>query len=115
MEDVIFQPRIMGPIDELKYMSLINFRRLDKDPFKAAEKIKEKINLLEEEYSKKVEGIKAWRSSPVNRLYLQMGEASISHKKPIDVIIEERRNEGKEYLNNKEFEAIINLNRELRF
>ncbi|NIA18286.1 MAG: hypothetical protein GWO79_00155 [Actinobacteria bacterium] len=115
MEDVKFQPKIMGPIDELRYMQLIDFRRLNEDPFKAMEKIKEKISLLDDEYSKKLEGIKAWRLSPVNRLYLKMGEASISHKKPIDAIIEERKSAGKDYLNNREFEAIINLNRALRF
>jgi hypothetical protein len=115
MEDVKFQPKIMGPIDELRYMSLVNFRRLDEDPLKAVIKIKEKIDILEEEYSKKLEGIKAWRLCPVNRLYLKMGEASISKKRPINDIIEERKSRGKDYLNNREFEAIIKLNKELRF
>jgi hypothetical protein len=115
MEDVKVPPKVMGPVDELRYMNLIDFRRLDKDPFVAAEKIKEKINLLDDEYSKKVEGIKAWRLSPLNMLYLKMGEESISQKKPIDAIIEERKAAGKDYLNNKEFTAIINLNKSLRF
>ena len=115
MEDVKTRPKIMGPIDELRYMRLIDFRRLDDDPFKAAEKIKEKISLLDDEYSKRAAGIKAWRLSPVNRLYLKMGAAGISHKKPIDAIMEERKSAGKDYLNNREFEAIIKLNKELRF
>ncbi len=115
MEDVKFQPKIMGPIDELKYMQLIDFRRLDADPLKAAEKIKEKISLLDDEYSKRLEGIKAWRLSPVNRLYLKMGASGISRKEPIDAIIEERKSAGKDYLSNQEFEAVISLNRELRF
>lgn len=114
MDDIKFEPKIMGPIDELRYMNLINFRRLDDDPLKAAEKIKEKIHILEE-YSKKMEGIKAWRLSPANGLYLKMGEASISKKKPIDVIIKERKSSGKDYLNPQEFEAIIKLNKSLRF
>ncbi|MCK4554441.1 hypothetical protein KAU19_05810, partial [Candidatus Parcubacteria bacterium] len=62
-----FRPKVMGPIDELKYMDLISFRRLDQNLVKIVEKIKEKINLLEEEdYAKRLKGIKAWRTSPVN-------------------------------------------------
>lgn len=115
MEDIKFEPKIMGPIDELRYMNLVNFRRLNKDPFLAANKIKEKIDLLDEEYSKMIEGIKAWRISPLNKLYLEMGSESIGSKKPINVIIEERKAAGKEYLTAREMEAIIELNRELRF
>ncbi|NCO79912.1 hypothetical protein GW884_01345, partial [Candidatus Falkowbacteria bacterium] len=108
--------RVMGPIDELKFLELTNWRRLDKEPVKIAEKIKEKIKLLEEEsYAKRLEGIKAWRLSPVNRLYLAMGQASISNNQPVDVIIEERKKQGEEYLTSQEFEAIMDLNRELRF
>lgn len=115
MDDIKFEPRTMGPIDELRYMNLINFRRLDKNPLRATEKIKEKINLLEEEYSKKLEGIKAWRLSPLNKLYLEMGSLSISAGKPIGAVIEERKTAGKDFLNNQEFEAIIKLNKDLRF
>lgn len=116
MTDVKFVPKSLEPVDELKYLDLISFRRWDKDPFKAALKIKERINLLEEEhYGKKMEGIKAWRQSPVNRLYLAIGSLAIGKNKPIDIIIEERRSAGEEYLNSQEFEAIMNLNKELRF
>ena len=111
-----FRPKVMGPIDELKYMDLISFRRLDQDSVKIVEKIKEKINLLEEEdYAKRFKGIKAWRTSPVNKLYLKMGQASINESKPIDIIIKERKAAGKGYLNSKEFEAVTDLNRDLRF
>jgi len=110
------KPQVMSPVDELSFMELVDFRRLSSNPGGAADKIKEKIDLLEEEhYGKKAEGVKSWRQSPVNRLYLEMGAESISGKKPINVIIEERKNSGAEYLTGKEFEAIMDLNRELRF
>lgn len=116
MEDVKFVPRVMGPIDELRYLDLINFRRLSSEVGKAIEKIKEKINLLEEEsYAKRLEGIKAWRSCPVSKLYLDIGQFSISANKPINVIIEERKKRHKEYLTSEEFEAIVDLNKSLRF
>ena len=79
MEDVKFEPKTMGPIDELRHMNLINFRRFDKDPFKAVEKIKEKISLFENEYRKKLEGIKAWRLSPLNKLDRKSTRLNSSH------------------------------------
>ncbi|MFH1233063.1 MAG: hypothetical protein V1649_00200 [Patescibacteria group bacterium] len=116
MEDVKFVPRVMGPIEELRYLDLINFRRLSLEPKKATKKIKEKINLLEEDsYAKRLEGIKAWRSCAVSKLYLDIGHASISAKKPIDVIIEERKKKKQDYLTTLEFETIADFNKSLRF
>ena len=106
----------MSPLDEIKYLDLINFRRLDKDPQKAADKIRSKINLLEEEsYGKKLAGIRFWRSSPINKLYLEIGHLSISGNKPVDVIIEERKIAMRDYLTAAEFKAIMDLNKSLRF
>ncbi|MDD5071404.1 MAG: hypothetical protein PHQ42_01580 [Patescibacteria group bacterium] len=117
MEDVKYvPPKVMNPIDELRYMDLVNFRRLSPETGKQAAKVKEKINLLEEEnYSRRTEGIKGWRQSPVNKLYLSIGQQSIGENKPIDVIIEERKKAGQDYLTLEEFKAIMDLNKELRF
>lgn len=116
MEDVKFMPKVFGPVDELQYMDLANFRRLAKNPANIIEKIRKKINLLEEDsFIKRLEGIKAWRGNPINRMYLRMGQASISENKPINAIIEEWQTAGRECLNNQEFEAVTDLNRELRF
>ncbi len=114
--DVKYVPKLVGPIEELKEMDLINFRRLSPNPVDAAMKIKEKINFLEDDgYDKKLEGIKAWRQSPLNKLYLQIGQESISRGKDIGTIIYERQKAGKEYLTQEEFVAIMDLNKELRF
>ena len=116
MDDVKFTPRSMGPIDELGYMDLVSLRRLCKTPAEIMVKIKEKINLLEEDnYAQRLEGIKAWRQSPVNKIYLEMGHESIAQKRPINAIIEDRKTAGRDYLNDQEFEAIADLNKSLRF
>jgi hypothetical protein len=116
MDDIKYVPKTTGPIDELKFMDLTSFRRLDKETAAAINKIKNKIKVLEDEsYGKRIEAIKAWRMSPVNRLYLEIGETAMGKNQPIDIIIEERRSASKEYLSSEEFEAIMNLNRELRF
>jgi hypothetical protein len=116
MDDVKYVPKLMGPVDELREMDLANFRRINSDSAKAAEKIKEKISFLEDEsYGQRLKGIKSWRQSPVNRLYLEIGEESIIKKKPINVIIDERIAAGQEYITSEEFIAIMELNKELRY
>ena len=116
MDDIKFTPKSMGPVDELKYMDMVSFRRLCKTPEDIINKIKEKINLLEEEsYAKRLDGIKAWRQNPINKVYLEIGHESINEKKPINAIIEERKAADKDYLSNQEFEAITDLNKSLRF
>ena len=116
VEDVKYVPRVMSPLDELKYLDLVNFRRLDKEPGKIVEKIKNKIDLLAEDgYGLRLEGVKFWRMSPVSRLYLEIGRLSISRNKPVDVIIEERKIAGGEFLTSEEFKAIMDLNKSLRF
>jgi hypothetical protein len=116
LDDIKFTPKIMSQVDELRFLNTTTFRRLHPDPIVAANKIKEKINLLAEEYyGKRLEGIKAWRISPINLLYLAIGEASISQNKSIDAIMEERKSSDADYLTAPEFDAIMELNRELRY
>ena len=55
MDDVTFSPKLVGPIEELRAMDLVNFHRLDKSPNVAAKKINDKVKLLEEEdYGKRL-------------------------------------------------------------
>ena len=116
MDDVKYVPKLMGPIEELGDMSLINFRRLNQNPAIAVNKIKEKLGFLEEEgFDKKLAGIKAWRQSPVNSLYLTIAQESINNKTSIDEIISQRTNTEKDSLTNDEIEAIMELNKSLRF
>jgi hypothetical protein len=113
MEDVKPMPKTMSPVDELKYLDLTNFRRLGDTPADIIKEIKDKLDLLESEnYAKRLEGIKAWRISPVNKLYLDIGQKSISENKAIDDIIEKQKGES---LTKEEFDAIMDLNRILRF
>jgi hypothetical protein len=116
IEDIKAVPRVLGPIDELRYMTIASFRRLGKTPVEMANKILQKLDNLEaERYSQKLAGINAWRESPVNKAYLQIGKDSISQNKAIDVIIKERMARGLETLTVEEFEAVLRLNREARY
>lgn len=115
MED-IKTPKVMSPIDELGYMDLVTFRRLDADPVRRCKKIEDKITLLGKEgIDRQLAGIKAWRLNPVNKTYLSMGQESIAQGKDIDGIIVDRKGKGLNYLTRAEFEAIMDLNNRLRF
>ncbi|MFH1890245.1 MAG: hypothetical protein ABIJ91_01620 [Candidatus Kuenenbacteria bacterium] len=106
----------MGPVEEIKALTLDNFRKLGKNPDEAADRIAEKINLLEDEsIVKKADGIKAWQSSSVYGLYLLIGSASIAEKTTVEEIIVKRKQENKSYLTYEEFDAIADLNRRLAY
>ncbi|MFH0892658.1 MAG: hypothetical protein V1867_07865 [Candidatus Falkowbacteria bacterium] len=118
MDDIKYVPKtkLTGPVDELGEMSLIDFRRLSDDPAVAAASIKGKIKLLEDDnYSQRLLGIKAWRESPLYKLYLAIGQESIGEHKSIETVIVDRLKANAEYLTQEEFNAIMDLNKDLRF
>lgn len=94
------KPQSMNPIDELQFMSLQDFRRLGETPIHAVEKIRDLIEIMAtEDFNKKLAAISAWRLSPVNKLYLAAGS----------------NNNAAGVLSKAEFDAILILNRSLRF
>lgn len=116
MRDVKPVPKVMGPIEELQFLDLLNFRRLGKTPVEITAKIFSKIKLLEAEgYDKMVAGVRAWRQSPVNRLYLKMGQEAIKKGITIKELASSYENDSKNYLSLEEIEEIIVMNSKLVF
>lgn len=115
MADVKFTPKLTGPVEELRSLLLKDFRRLSRDPNEATLKLKDKIDLLEEQsFDVKTQGIKAWQESEVNKLYLDILRKSLEGK-PVTDVMTEREAKGELTLNKAEFDAIMELNRKLRF
>jgi len=116
IEDVKFRPRLTGPIEEIRSMTLTDFRRLGATPQEAIAKILAKIELLEDEsFTQKVEAVKAWKENEIQRLYLELGDQSMEEKKPIAEIINQRVKENVPTLSQEEVEAVIELNQRLRY
>jgi len=116
MHDVKPVTRVMGPIEELKFLDLINFRRLGKTPADISTKIFSKIKLLEEGgYDKMIAGVKAWRQSPVNRLYLKMMQEAVSKGMTIKDLTSSVKDKNDRYLSLEEIEEIIKMNSRLVF
>lgn len=116
MHDVRPVPRVMGPVEELQFLDLVNFRRLGKTPVEITTKIFAKVKLLEKDgYDKMVAGVKAWRQSPVYRLYLRLGQEALVKGVTLKEAIEIRQKAGQDYLSPEEIVAIVNLNSKLVF
>ena len=116
IEEIKYQSKLVNPIEEIRSMKIIDFRRLGSTPAAAAKKIEEKINLLEaESFAKKYEAIKAWKESEINRLYLELGGQGMEEKKSIAEVVAERERAGRPTLTEAEVEAIIELNRKFRY
>ncbi len=116
MDDIRYTPQVLSPVDELRYMTVKQFRRLNPDPVKAIEKIKEKLELLgKEDYGKKIEGIVAWHESPLSNLYLSLCRRALEEGKPVTDILRDEAQHDAMSLKNEELSAIIALNRDLKF
>jgi len=114
--DVTKAPSLVGPIEELRTMDLVNLRRLGANKEEIISEIRERVNLLaEQSLQKKVQGITAWQQSPVYQMYLDLGYQSIKGNKPIENIINEKLTKGEKILTFEEFQAIMELNSKLQF
>jgi hypothetical protein len=116
MHDIKPMPKVMGPIEELQFLDLTNFRRLGKTAAETTAKIFAKIKLLEKDgYDKMVAGVRAWRSSPVNRLYVSLGQEAIAKGVSIKEAVAIRQRTDQASLNMEEIEEIVKLNSRLAF
>lgn len=111
IEDVKARRRLRGPLEELEYMDLADFKRLGRDTQESVDEIWERIELLADEaYRKKVEGLKAWRRSPLYKLYVSINLQGMREMKSIEEVIRSRQINNQESLNIEQFEAINKLN-----
>jgi len=116
MDDIRYTPQTVSPVDELRFMSLKQFRRLNPNPVKAIERIKEKLEFLgKEDYGKKIEGIVAWHESPMSNLYIQLCRRALDENKPVTDILRDELKRNPDSLKNDELSAIIALNQDLKF
>jgi hypothetical protein len=108
--------KLVGPVEELRSLTLKDFRRLSKEPKEATLKIKDKLDLLgdEQSFEVKTQGMKAWRESTLNKLYLEILRRSLEGQ-PISKVIVDMEDKGEETLTKPEFDAIMKMNREIRF
>ena len=82
--DVEVAPKEMGPLEEIKFFTLTDLRRLASDPVEAANRLKQKfINLKEESFVLFIEGIENWRRSPLYLDYMSVVTGALAGGKKL--------------------------------
>lgn len=116
VDDIRPLPKIMGPIEELQFLDLINFRRLASNPVEITAKIYNKIRFLEKNgYEQMIAGVGAWRKGIINRLYLKMCQEAFTKGTNLKEIIIGRQKDNRECLTWEEISSIVALNKKLMF
>lgn len=116
VSDIRGATRLVGPIEELRGMTIADFRKLGNDSVGCIRRLYEKIQQLgHESFTTRSQGIKAWRESDTYRLYLVIGQESLVSGKTIRDVIDERQRAGKPFLSEQELTLIADLNHKLRY
>ncbi len=106
--------KLIGPIEELEFFTIRDFRNLNQDVQKRVDVIEYKIKVLSS-YSarKRILGIKAWLMCEVCDVYKKMIDESVKYGS-MNRVINTRKENGDLYLTQEEIDAISQLNRKLR-
>lgn len=113
--DVSRPNRTFGPAEEMRSLTLAEFRRLGQGAGESTRKLLDKFRHLQQESFKLwADAISGWRQSDVYRLYLDMGRDSLEQNIAITEIIQGRARKNQPYLSEHEFTALADLNRQLQ-
>lgn len=116
MQDITTQKKLVGPVEELGQMTIQDFRKLGNSPSESASRLKEMVSILNQEsLAQRSAGLKAWRTSPMMREYLQIGNLSMESSQGIEQIIAGLRAKNSLSMTQDEFDIIASLNRSLRY
>lgn len=110
--DVKSYPKVVGPIEELRILTIKDMRRFSTIPKKALEVVKNKLELLRDDsYEDYMKGVVAWRQSPLNQRYLRLVEDSL-HSASVSLaeVVAKARQADLESLSWEEFVAIREFN-----
>jgi hypothetical protein len=84
MQDVSASTVEMGPVEEIKSMTLTDFRRLSGNPDEAAKRLQQKMfNLQEESFVWYLEALAAYHTSPLYTEYMQAVCQSLVERKSL--------------------------------
>lgn len=84
MQDITVSDVEMGPIEEIRSMTIEDFRRLSSKPEEAAKRVLQKIlNLKDESYVWYMDGVAAFHSCPLYVAYMNAVAASLAGRKTV--------------------------------
>ena len=113
--DITRPVKMLGPAEEMRTMTLMEFRRLGQGANESTKRLLEKFKQLQSEsFTMWSEAINGWRQSEVYQLYLAMGRQSMEQAMGITEVIKQRSAANQLYLSEHEFGALADLNRQLQ-
>lgn len=105
---------LSGPLQEIGQMTLEHFRRLASDPKMAAKRVLDIADVLgHESYERRIAATEAWKSSPLQRMYIELVTSAFLKKKSVTEVANDKRTAGGQAPTPEEIMAIIDLNRSL--
>lgn len=105
---------LSGPMQEIGHMTLENFRRLSSDPKAAAKRVMDLADVLgQESYERRLAAVEAWKSCPLQKMYLDLVAAAFLNKKSVNDIATANLAAGKLAPTPEEIAMIVELNRKL--
>jgi|WetSurMetagenome_2_1015567.scaffolds.fasta_scaffold151678_2 hypothetical protein len=91
MRDIAPPPAEMGPVDEIKFISLVDFRRLSAKPDEAAKRLRQKLyNLQDESILLYMDALDAYHRSPLHVDYVKLVCASLANRKPLEAMTQDK-------------------------
>jgi len=88
MQDVTASSNEMGPVEEIKSITLTDFRRLSGNPEEAAKRLQQKMfNLQEESFVWYLDALSAYHTSPLYSEYMQAVCQSLAERKSLANIL----------------------------
>ena len=110
MHDVMPPSGEIGPIEELKYITLADFRHIAPTPEEAASRLKQKLfNLRDESILVYLQGLEAWRQSPLYKDYMALVSQALADGIGLEAAVR-----TKESLSASEFKALVGMSHGLK-
>ncbi len=111
-DNISITKKSVGPLDELRTFDLKDWRRLSNNPAKAGEELLSKFMILKKESILSfLDGVEAWRQSPLFSMYKEIIATCISNKQKIkDYLFNQDKNN---ILSGEEFDELVKMNKNL--
>ncbi len=109
VSDITGKPSALGPIDEIRYFTLIDFRRLASNPGEAASRLEQKlVNLKEESYLLYMDAAEAWKESPLFASYMSAVQDALRQRRRLADVLS-----GPDKIRWEEIRALLTMEMEL--
>ncbi|MFA5062307.1 MAG: hypothetical protein WC526_04130 [Patescibacteria group bacterium] len=109
VRDITASPIEMGPVEEIKYLTISDFRKLSDKPAESAKRLKQKLlNLQDESFLLYMDGVEAYHKSPLYLDYLNAVCESLANRRTLAATLTDKNR-----IQLGEIDALIEMEKEL--